>query len=210
MLFRSVVQGGTKHRHPDTAESVLDLGKSAVQLGRAQAQHDLLEYITSQVSEAGKAPLGGSSVYVDRMFLERDMPTVNSYLHYRLVDVSSIKELVRRWYPKVYFASPAKTGNHRAIPHLIRQLDDEIYDVRYAAQDALVAFGTPVREQLFNAYAKATPRAKPHLLEALAKLGDDRALDLARHFYRNDDPLIRDAILRSLTPALSPPSAPAK
>ena len=92
-----------------------------------QAQHDLLEYITSHVSEAGKAPLGGSSVYVDRMFLERDMPTVNSYLHYRLVDVSSIKELVRRWYPKVYFASPAKTGNHRALG----DIRDSIMELRY-------------------------------------------------------------------------------
>jgi oligoribonuclease len=92
-----------------------------------QAQHDLLAYITSQVPEAGKAPLGGSSVYVDRMFLERDMPTVNSYLHYRLVDVSSIKELVRRWYPKVYFASPAKTGNHRALG----DIRDSIMELRY-------------------------------------------------------------------------------
>ncbi|MCG3149665.1 MAG: hypothetical protein PCFJNLEI_03130 [Verrucomicrobiae bacterium] len=95
-----------------------------------------------------------------------------------------------------------KTGNRRAIPHLIRQLDDEIYCVRYAAQDALVTFGKPASPRLRAAYDKATPRAKPHLLEALAKLGDDRALPLAREFYRNDEPIVRDAIEKSLAAAL--------
>lgn len=96
-------------------------------LALEDAQDRLFAYITDLVPEAGKAPLGGSSVHVDRMFLERYMPTVNAYLHYRIVDVSSIKELVRRWYPKVYFASPAKSGNHRALG----DIRDSITELKY-------------------------------------------------------------------------------
>ena len=79
------------------------------------AQAGLLAYIQTLVPDAGKAPLAGSSVHVDRVFIERDMPNLAKMLHYRTIDVSSIKELARRWYPKVYFKSPTKTGNHRAL-----------------------------------------------------------------------------------------------
>jgi HEAT repeat protein len=89
-------------------------------------------------------------------------------------------------------------SQHRAVPCLLRQLDDDFYNVRYAAQDALIAFGPAVRDALHDAYRKATPRARPHILEALAKLGDTRALPLAREFYRNDEPVIRQAVLDSL------------
>lgn len=75
----------------------------------------VLSYVRSHVPDARRAPLAGSSVYVDRGFLARDMPALDAHLHYRVVDVSSIKELVRRWYPKVYFNAPEKTGNHRAL-----------------------------------------------------------------------------------------------
>jgi len=75
----------------------------------------VLEYVRSHVPEPRKAPLAGSSVYVDRGFLARDMPAFDQHLHYRLVDVSSLKELVRRWYPRVYFSAPPKIGNHRAL-----------------------------------------------------------------------------------------------
>ncbi len=92
-----------------------------------QAESALFEYISERIPEAGKAPLAGSSVHVDRIFLERDMPRVNSYLHYRIIDVSSIKELVRRWYPKLYFASPVKVGNHRALG----DIKDSIIEMRY-------------------------------------------------------------------------------
>ena len=92
-----------------------------------EAQELLFDYITGHVPEAGKAPLGGSSVHVDRLFLERYLPKVNAYLHYRIVDVSSIKELVRRWYPKVYFANPPKTGNHRALG----DIRDSITELKY-------------------------------------------------------------------------------
>lgn len=90
------------------------------------AEQLVLTYIKQHVPEPRKAPLAGSSIYVDRMFLNKYMPTLDNYLHYRLVDVSSIKELARRWYPRAYYASPTKEGNHRALADIadsIRELD---------------------------------------------------------------------------------------
>ena len=78
------------------------------------AEDLVLEYLQAH-TVAGKSPLAGNSVGMDRNFIARDMPRLNDYLHYRTVDVSSIKELARRWYPKVYFGAPKKTGNHRAL-----------------------------------------------------------------------------------------------
>ncbi len=91
------------------------------------AEQLVLTYIQSHVAEARKAPLAGSSVYVDRGFLSRYMPTLDAYLHYRIVDVSSIKELTRRWYPRVYFAAPPKEGNHRALA----DISDSIKELAY-------------------------------------------------------------------------------
>jgi oligoribonuclease len=98
------------------------------------AEQLLFDYITSHVTEAFKAPLAGSSVYVDRIFLRRDMPRVDSYLHYRIIDVSSLKELARRWYSRTYFASPLKTGNHRALG----DTRDSIDELRYYREAILV------------------------------------------------------------------------
>jgi len=81
----------------------------------AEAEEQILAYLKSAGTEPGKSPLAGNSVSVDRNFITRDMPQLHDYLHYRTIDVSSIKELTRRWYPKTYFAAPAKTGNHRAL-----------------------------------------------------------------------------------------------
>jgi len=80
-----------------------------------EAEEQILTYLKSAGTEPGKSPLAGNSVSVDRNFITRDMPLLHDYLHYRTIDVSSIKELTRRWYPKTYFAAPAKTGNHRAL-----------------------------------------------------------------------------------------------
>lgn len=93
----------------------------------ADAQDAVLAYVKGHVPEARKAHLAGSSVYVDRGFLARDMPALDEHLHYRVVDVSSIKELVRRWYPRVYFATPPKTGNHRALA----DIRESIAELRY-------------------------------------------------------------------------------
>ncbi|WP_030841744.1 oligoribonuclease [Streptomyces hygroscopicus] len=91
------------------------------------AQEQVLAYVREHVPEAGKAPLCGNSVSTDRGFLLRDMPTLESYLHYRIVDVSSIKELARRWYPRAYFNSPKKNGNHRALA----DIHESIAELRY-------------------------------------------------------------------------------
>ena len=81
----------------------------------SEAEELILKYLETSGVAAGKSPLAGNSVYVDRIFIARDMPKLSEFLHYRTVDVSSIKELARRWYPKAYFNAPAKIGNHRAL-----------------------------------------------------------------------------------------------
>ena len=81
----------------------------------SQAEELILEYLEKSGVPAGKAPLAGNSLWLDRNFIARDLPRVNQYLHYRSVDVSSIKEIAKRWYPKAYFAAPEKSGNHRAL-----------------------------------------------------------------------------------------------
>jgi oligoribonuclease len=91
------------------------------------AEDAILAYLESTGTIPGKSPLAGNSVSVDRNFIARDMPRLTEYLHYRTVDVSSIKELARRWYPKIYFASPAKTGNHRALG----DIQDSIEELKY-------------------------------------------------------------------------------
>jgi oligoribonuclease len=93
----------------------------------AAAEAQILTYLQSAATEGGKSPLAGNSVSVDRNFIARDMPLLNAYLHYRTIDVSSIKELARRWYPKTYFAAPAKTGNHRALG----DIQDSIAELAY-------------------------------------------------------------------------------
>jgi oligoribonuclease len=98
------------------------------------AQRQVLAYIREHVLEAGKAPLCGNSVGTDRGFLFRDMPELESYLHYRIVDVSSIKELARRWYPRAYFNSPKKNGNHRALA----DIHESIAELRYYREAVFV------------------------------------------------------------------------
>jgi oligoribonuclease len=98
----------------------------------ADAEAQVLEYVRGHIPDARKAPLAGSSVYVDRGFLSRHMPDLDAHLHYRLVDVSSIKELARRWFPRVYFATPEKNGNHRALG----DIRESIAELRYY-RDAL-------------------------------------------------------------------------
>ena len=81
-----------------------------------EAERRALAYIREHVPEPKTAPLAGNSIATDRGFIARDMPTLDSYLHYRMVDVSSIKELIRRWYPRIYYAKPEKGLAHRPWP----------------------------------------------------------------------------------------------
>ena len=101
----------------------------------ADAEEQILTYLISAGTEPGKSPLAGNSVSVDRNFIARDMPLLHDYLHYRTIDVSSIKELTRRWYPKTYFAAPAKTGNHRALG----DIRDSIAELAYYRQSIFIA-----------------------------------------------------------------------
>jgi oligoribonuclease len=93
----------------------------------AAAEAKIIAYLESASTVAGKSPLAGNSVGVDRAFIDRDMPLLSAYLHYRTIDVSSIKELARRWNPKAYFNAPAKTGNHRALG----DIQDSIAELAY-------------------------------------------------------------------------------
>ena len=98
------------------------------------AEAQVLEYIKKWVTEERTAPLAGNSIGTDRMFLNRQMPNLDKYLHYRNVDVSSLKELARRWYPRVYFQLPKKTGNHRALADIL----ESIQELRYYRKAILV------------------------------------------------------------------------
>jgi oligoribonuclease len=93
----------------------------------AEAQEAVLAYVREWVPEPRKAPLAGNSVGTDKTFLDRDMPELVEHLHYRVIDVSSIKELARRWYPRVYFASPEKHGGHRALADILESIDELRY-----------------------------------------------------------------------------------
>ena len=93
----------------------------------AEAEQAVLGYVRQWVPEARKAPLAGNSVATDRSFLARDMTELEAHLHYRIVDVSSIKELARRWYPRVYFASPVKRGGHRALADIRESIEELKY-----------------------------------------------------------------------------------
>ncbi len=93
----------------------------------AEAQDAVLGYVRQHVREPRKVPLCGNSIATDRSFLARDMPELDAYLHYRMVDVSSVKELARRWYPRAYFASPPKHGGHRALADILESIREMSY-----------------------------------------------------------------------------------
>lgn len=119
-----------------------------------------LDYIKKFISEPGKAPLGGNSVGTDKTFLSRDMPGLIDYLHYRVVDVSSVKELAKRWYPRTYFNAPEKSGNHQALGDIY----DSIDELRY------------YRAVLFpSGEGPTTDQAKASAQEILADLTQTRA-----------------------------------
>ncbi|WP_312182007.1 oligoribonuclease [Arthrobacter sp.] len=118
-------QMGDFVRQMHTTSKLLDELPQGMTLAEAEAE--VIEYITKWVPEPKKAQLAGNSVGTDRMFLARDMPEVIDYLHYRIIDVSTIKELARRWYPRAYFQAPAKNGGHRALG----DIKDSINELRY-------------------------------------------------------------------------------
>ncbi len=96
-------------------------------LTMAEAEERVLAYIKEHCGEHSRPPLAGNTVATDRAFLARDMPTLEAFLHYRIVDVSSIKELARRWFARAYFQAPDKRGNHRALA----DIQESIEELRY-------------------------------------------------------------------------------
>jgi oligoribonuclease len=100
----------------------------------AEAEQQVHAYIREQCPDGSRPPLAGNTVATDRAFLARDMAELESFLHYRIVDVSSIKELARRWYPRTYFAAPAKNGNHRALA----DIGESIEELRYYREAVFV------------------------------------------------------------------------
>jgi oligoribonuclease len=105
----------------------------------AEAQDQVFAYVRGHVKEPRKAPLCGNSIATDRAFLARDLPRLDEFLHYRMIDVSSIKELARRWYPRAYFASPAKAGGHRALA----DIKESITELRYYREAVFVPMPGP-------------------------------------------------------------------
>ncbi|MET1036397.1 MAG: oligoribonuclease [Arthrobacter sp.] len=125
-------QMGDFVRQMHTDSGLLEELDGGVDLGTATEQ--VLAYIRRWVPEPRKAVLAGNTIGTDRNFLARDMPGVIDYLHYRVIDVSTIKELSRRWYPKAYHQSPAKTGGHRALG----DIRDSIAELRYYREAVMV------------------------------------------------------------------------
>ena len=118
-------QMGDFVREMHTSSGLLDeLGNG---LTMAEAQHAVLDYVRSLVPQPRTAQLAGNSVGTDKAFLVRDMPELVDYLHYRVVDVSSIKELAKRWYPRTFFHSPEKHGGHRALADILESIDELRY-----------------------------------------------------------------------------------
>ena len=105
----------------------------------SEAQDLVLSYIRQHVPESRKVPLCGNSIATDRTFLARDMTELDAFLHYRMVDVSSIKELARRWFPRAYFASPQKHGGHRALADIL----ESIRELRYYREAVFVPLPGP-------------------------------------------------------------------
>ncbi|MDS1112636.1 oligoribonuclease [Gordonia westfalica] len=121
-----------------------EVRKSTVTL--AEAEKMVLDYIRKHVTTPGAVPLAGNSIATDRGFIARDMPELDAYLHYRMVDVSSIKELARRWYPKVYFGQPDKGLAHRALA----DIRESIRELRYYRAAAFVPAPGPDVDALAN------------------------------------------------------------
>jgi oligoribonuclease len=117
------------------------------------AEELILTYLQESGAQPGKSPLAGNSVSVDRSFITRDMPRLNEFLHYRTVDVSSIKELARRWHPRVYFNSPVKSGNHRALG----DIKDSISELKYYRETIFVPSPGPETKTLRDVAQKYGP-----------------------------------------------------
>lgn len=125
-----------------TKSGLLDLLDDGVAVEEAERQ--VLDYVRQYVPTARKVPLAGNSIGTDRAFLAKFMPELEQWLHYRVVDVSSIKELAKRWYPRVHYKAPAKNGNHRALA----DIQESIEELRYYREAVFVPQPGPSSDEL--------------------------------------------------------------
>ena len=122
-----------------------------------QAEEQVLAYIKEWVPEPKRAPLCGNSIGTDRAFLTRDMGVLDEWLHYRMVDVSSVKELARRWYPRVYFNAPKKGGGHRALADIL----ESVQELRYYRAAIFVPQPGPTSVEAVAVAAGLSPESTP-------------------------------------------------
>jgi oligoribonuclease len=127
-------------RQMHTGSGLLERLESGITVAAAERQ--AMDYVTAFVADPRKAPMAGNSIATDRGFIARDMPSLDAHLHYRMVDVSSIKELARRWYPRAYYQSPPKTGGHRALG----DIRDSIEELKYYRASVFVPAPGPDSE----------------------------------------------------------------
>jgi len=127
----------------------------------AEAAELVLGYVKGHVTEARKVPLCGNTIATDRWFIARDMPELDTYLHYRMVDVSSIKELARRWFPRAYFSSPDKHGGHRALA----DIRESVQELRYYRDAVFVPRPGPdsaTAREIAARYTEPAAPGEPH------------------------------------------------
>jgi oligoribonuclease len=137
-------------RNMHTASGLINEFDNGLEL--AEAEQVILDYVKRFVPDAKDAPLAGNTIGTDRMFLNRYMPNLDQHLHYRNIDVSSIKELSRRWFPRVYFQMPKKSGNHRALADIM----ESITELKYYREAVFVPLPGPTSEEAQAAAAKAS------------------------------------------------------
>jgi len=128
-------------RQMHTTSGLLEELDAGTTLEDAQAQ--VLAYVRQHCADGSRPPLAGNTVATDRAFLSRDTPELEAFLHYRIVDVSSIKELSRRWFPRAYYNAPAKNGGHRALA----DIRESIEELRYYREAVFVASPGPDSEE---------------------------------------------------------------
>jgi len=132
----------------------------------AAAEELVLEYIRTHVKQAKTAPLAGNSIATDRGFIARDMPKLDDYLHYRMIDVSSIKELCRRWYPRIYFGQPEKGLAHRALA----DIHESIRELTYYRHTAFVPPPGPSTSEIAEIAAElGSPNGNSEVIDSAAE-----------------------------------------
>jgi oligoribonuclease len=128
-------------RNMHTESGLINEFASGIDLADAESQ--VLEYIKKYIPNAKTAPLAGNTIGTDRMFISRYMPALDDHLHYRNIDVSTIKELSKRWYPRVYFQAPKKDGGHRALADILESIEE----LKYYRQSVFVEGPGPTTEE---------------------------------------------------------------